>query len=122
MPSDEFTSAAKITRIKIDGKVYSSVEEMPPEIRSQYENAMRAFPDRDGNGIPDVLDGPWPNRGETRITLGSVSKDVTFDGNVSEMSPEVRRKVEELADALARDETGNSARSLGDGTPIVRTT
>ena len=48
------------TQINIDGRTYSSVEEMPPAVRQRYEQAMRQF-DRDGNGIPDVLEGAKPD-------------------------------------------------------------
>ena len=45
------------TRITVNGKTYSSVEEMPPEIRQQYEKAMSMLADKNHNGIPDVLEG-----------------------------------------------------------------
>jgi hypothetical protein len=60
--------------IVIDGKSYHSVDEMPPDIRQKYDEAMRAlgdadenptpdafvsmniFADRDKNGVPDILE------------------------------------------------------------------
>ena len=45
------------TRITIDGKTYSSVDEMPPEAREKYEKMMSMLADRDGNGVPDILEG-----------------------------------------------------------------
>jgi len=48
------------TQISVDGRTYQSVEEMPPAVRQRYEQAMRQF-DRDGNGIPDVLEGAPPD-------------------------------------------------------------
>lgn len=44
-------------RITINGQTYSSVEEMPPDVRRQYEFAMGALADEDANGIPDILEG-----------------------------------------------------------------
>jgi hypothetical protein len=43
--------------ITVNGQTYSSVEEMPPEVRRQYQFAMGLLADKDGNGIPDVLEG-----------------------------------------------------------------
>jgi hypothetical protein len=43
--------------IVIDGKTYNSVNEMPAEVRSRYEQAMRTLKDQDGNRIPDALEG-----------------------------------------------------------------
>lgn len=48
------------TQITIDGRTYASAQEMPPDVRARYEQAMRAF-DRDGNGVPDVLEGAPPD-------------------------------------------------------------
>ena len=48
------------TEITIDGRTYAGVQEMPPDVRARYEQAMRAF-DRDGNGVPDVLEGASPD-------------------------------------------------------------
>ena len=48
------------TKITVNGKTYASVEEMPAEVRQQYERAMSMLPDRDGNGVPDVLEGKGP--------------------------------------------------------------
>jgi hypothetical protein len=42
--------------IVIDGKTYNSVNEMPPDIRQKYEQAMRALGDANGNQIPDAFE------------------------------------------------------------------
>jgi hypothetical protein len=42
--------------IVIDGKTYTSVEEMPPDIRQKYEQAMRSLGDANNNQIPDVFE------------------------------------------------------------------
>jgi hypothetical protein len=42
--------------IVIDGKTYKSVEEMPDDVRRQYEQAMSSLKDQNGNRIPDVLE------------------------------------------------------------------
>lgn len=59
------------TRITVNGREYASVADMPPEVRQQYERAMSVLADKDGNGVPDVLEG-----------LGAVeSRTFDDDGN-----------------------------------------
>lgn len=46
------------TRIVFNGKEYSSLEKMPPEVRQAYDQAMAAvLADADRNGLPDILEG-----------------------------------------------------------------
>lgn len=56
----ENTSGANLIRksIKVlaDGKEYNSLDDLPPEARAKYEQAMRMI-DKDGNGMPDFLEG-----------------------------------------------------------------
>jgi hypothetical protein len=42
--------------IKFNGATYSSVDQMPPEVRAQYEKMRAIFVDEDKNGIPDLLE------------------------------------------------------------------
>src|SRR5215216_1301713 len=42
--------------IVIDGKTYRSPDEMPPDIRQKYEQAMRSLGDANGNQIPDAFE------------------------------------------------------------------
>lgn len=42
--------------IVIDGKTYNTIEEMPPDIRQKYEEAMRSLGDANGNRIPDAFE------------------------------------------------------------------
>ena len=44
------------TKIIADGKEYSSVDELPPDIRAKYEQAMGTL-DSNRNGVPDFLEG-----------------------------------------------------------------
>lgn len=45
-------SAAKIL---VNGQTYDGLDQLPPEIRAQYEQAMRAM-DANRNGLPDFLE------------------------------------------------------------------
>lgn len=42
--------------IVIDGKTYHSVNEMPPDVRQKYEQAMRSLGDENHNRIPDAFE------------------------------------------------------------------
>ena len=42
--------------IVIDGKTYHSAEEMPPDIRQKYEEAMRSLGDANSNRVPDAFE------------------------------------------------------------------
>lgn len=43
--------------IVYEGKTYNSVDELPPEARRKYEEAMDKLGDANQNGIPDLLEG-----------------------------------------------------------------
>src|SRR5512134_1725163 len=42
--------------IVIDGKTYHSIDEMPPDIRQKYEQAMRSLGDANDNRVPDAFE------------------------------------------------------------------
>ena len=80
----------KLTRkIVINGKEYASTDEMPPEIRALYEKAMETFADRDGNQVPDFLEGKGPGVWQSAKQMWSLASEarkiginqVTFSGN-----------------------------------------
>jgi hypothetical protein len=55
-------------RIIFNGIEYSTPEEMPADIRAEYDRVMRLLEDRNGNGTPDVLEnGERTTRVDTRI-------------------------------------------------------
>jgi hypothetical protein len=71
-PSAEVLMRPRI--IVIDGKTYQKVEEMPPEIRARYEDAIRQL-DVNGNGISDFVEGILGANAEgTKIASGSVGE------------------------------------------------
>jgi hypothetical protein len=53
-----WSTTKTFTRITINGQSYSSVEEMPPDVRRQYDEMMSKLTvDKNNNGIPDVFEG-----------------------------------------------------------------
>ena len=51
------------TRITVNGLEYGSPDEMPPDVREQYQRAMSLLADKNGNGVPDNLEG-----GDVRVS------------------------------------------------------
>ncbi len=107
--------------IVIDGKTYKSVEEIPEDVRRNYESAMSQLADNDKNGIPDVL--------ENLVTLTNQDKDGSPDGfngltsniitsstkiiangneynSLDELPPDVRAKYEQAIGALDANQNG----------------
>ena len=50
-------SIAQQSTFVVNGETYQSPEQMPPAVRRQYEQAISVLPDKDGDGIPDLLQG-----------------------------------------------------------------
>jgi hypothetical protein len=108
--------------IVIDGRTYRSVDEMPPEVRKKYEQAIRSLgdansnqmpdafetmnilADKDKNGVPDVL---------ANLTDGNVavtSMKIIVDGKeydgLESLPPEARTKYEEAMGRLDANRNG----------------
>ena len=89
--------------IRINGRDYDGPESMPPEVRRLYDDAMRqagdALADRDGNGIPDVVEsaglGPPRTVVEQRIVVNGRSYD-----RVEDVPADVRQLVESVTGNL----------------------
>jgi hypothetical protein len=47
---------ANAIKVLVDGKAFNSLDELPPEARAKYEQAMGAL-DANRNGIPDFVEG-----------------------------------------------------------------
>lgn len=108
--------------IVIDGKTYNGIEDMPPDIRQKYEQAMRSLGDANNNQIPDAFetmnifadkdkDGT-PDVLET-ITAGHhvvnhmkiIVDGKEFDG-LEHLPPEARAKYEEAMGKLDANRNG----------------
>lgn len=63
------------SRIVMGDNVYSSVDQLPPDARMKFDQAMAKLGalglDRDGNGIPDVLEAKTPELGKKPIITPS---------------------------------------------------
>lgn len=59
--------------IVYEGKTYTNVNDLPPEARAKYEQAIANLADRNQNGIPDVLEGAAVAGPATVSTVTNVS-------------------------------------------------
>lgn len=108
--------------IVIDGKTYTSVNEMPDDVRRQYEQAMSTFRDQNGNqapaglenndmladknqnGIPDIVE----NSAGAPMIANAIK--ILVDGKefnrIEDLPPEARAKYEKAMGALDANRNG----------------
>jgi hypothetical protein len=105
---DYYPEAAMNPRlIVIDGKTYKSVDEMPEDVRKNYESAMRNL-DANQNGTPDLFEGAASFQGTTTNVINAakiVVNGQVFDG-LDQLPPEVRAKYEQAMGALDANKNG----------------
>lgn len=86
----------------INGKTYTSPDDMPPDVRAQYESMSNILADKNANGVPDIMDNLVGANG----TLMQ-SNTIIFDGktyaNMDELPPEGRAAFEKAMGKLADD-------------------
>jgi hypothetical protein len=107
--------------IVVDGKTYKSVDEMPEDVRRNYESAIRQLGDNDRNGIPDVLENltnpadqnkngmPDSIEGMISNVISSTTKIIangTEYNNLDELPPDVRAKHEQAMGSLDGNRNG----------------
>lgn len=107
--------------IVIDGKTYKSVEEMPEDIRRNYESAMSQLADKDRDGVPDALENltnladqnkngmPDALEGMVSNIISSSTKIIangTEYNSLDELPPDIRAKYEQAMGALDANRNG----------------
>ena len=99
--------------IVIDGKTYNSVEEMSPDVRAKYEEAMQnlktqkvmdVLGDKNQNGVPDIFEN-MPAANTTSTSMNIVVNGKTFS-SIEDLPPEVRVKYEKAMGALDKNQNG----------------
>ena len=115
MSDDREGLARTHTRITVDGTTYASLDDMPPAVRAKYERVLGPLlVDRDGNGVPDVLEsGEVDGTVVTHVTTRSV--DLYDVGgrrytSLTDMPADVRDAVARLTTAAGRAPPGSAAR------------
>jgi hypothetical protein len=107
--------------IVIDGKTYRSVDEMPEDVRRNYESAMRQLGDENRDGIPDALENltnladqnqngmPDSIEGMISNVVSSTTK-IFAEGkeynSLDELPPDIRAKYEQAMGSLDTNRNG----------------
>ena len=63
-------------KIVVNGREYASADQMPADVREGYERAISALADKNGNGIPDILE----------LDLGTLTRSVSEAGKSGSLS------------------------------------
>jgi hypothetical protein len=108
--------------IVINGKTYNSVNEMPEDVRKQYEQAMNSLRDENGNQIPDAFENmnilADKHRDGIPDAFENISSNVVISGNMNiivdgkefnslaELPPDVRTKYEQAMGKLDANQNG----------------
>ncbi len=109
----------------VDGKTYHSIDEMPPDVRQKYEQAMHALADANNNQIPDVIENAniladnnkngipdlLENITKSNVTVKTVkSMKFIVDGkefhNLEDLPPEARAHYEKALGKLDANQNG----------------
>ena len=92
-----FRKTISAQRMTVNGKTYSSVDEMPPSVRAQYEQAMRSMmADKDHDGIPDILEHPSSTTASVSVNK---TQSISVNGKHYDRIEDVPR---EFRDAIAK--------------------
>ncbi len=109
--------------IVIDGKSYNSVDEMPPDVRQKYEQAMRSLQDTDGDAVPDMFENANILADRDQDGIPDVLKHLTASNSVladkmkiffedrefnsiENLPPEVRARYEQAMSKLDANRNG----------------
>jgi hypothetical protein len=100
-------------QINYNGKTYNSLDEMPPEVRAAYQQAMALLADQNGNGMPDFVDGLMQGQSvESMVKPLNVlsSTQIVFNGqtyaSVGDMPPEARRAYQQAMGTFDQNRNG----------------
>jgi len=93
--------------IVIDGKTYKSVNEMPEDVRRNYESAMRNL-DANSNGMPDAFENMAAPQSSTAniINAAKVIVNGQIYDNLDQLPPEIRAKYEQAMGAMDANKNG----------------
>jgi hypothetical protein len=85
------------SHITMNGKKYASIDEMPPDVRRQYEQSMQSMMvDKDHNGIPDILEHP-PTPGNAMSSNVQTTKRIMVNGRsydrIEDVPPQFREAI-----------------------------
>jgi hypothetical protein len=89
-------------QIHFNGKTYNNLEEMPPDMRQAYQQIADMLVDKNGNGIPDFLEGDIVKNISNIYTTASA---IDFNGKTyndfNELPPDAQAKVSAAFNKMA---------------------
>lgn len=97
----------------INGKTYNSVDDMPPDVRAQFESMSNLLGDKNQDGVPDLL-GNVLNGNATVMQTSAIIFDGKTYNSVDELPAEARAKYEQAMGKLA-DENKNGVPDVIEG-------
>ena len=86
--------------IIFNGKTYNNLEDMPANERQAFEQMSQMFVDKNGNGIPDFLEGDLAQNIITASSSTFVYNGKTYN-NLNEMPEDIRNKVHTAFDMMS---------------------
>lgn len=86
--------------IIFNGKTYNDINDMPADERKAYDQMSSIFLDKDGNGIPDFMEGNIAMNVMNASTSGYMVNGKTY-ASLDNMPEDMRRKMRSAFDALA---------------------
>ncbi len=84
----------------VNGKTYNSIDEMPPDVRAQFETMQNVLADRNQNGMPDILENV-SGAGATIMQTAKIIYDGKAYDSVEQLPPEARAKYDAAMSKLA---------------------
>ncbi len=101
----------RTTRIEVNGKEYGSVEEMPPDVRQLYEEAMRQLREQGPGGPPAAAGQPAaPGSPQVHTTVRTTRRLI--------VNGEEIRNLDELPEGL-RDLVRSALASAGEADTVI---
>jgi hypothetical protein len=97
-----------MAKIVFNGQEYDSPEQMPPAVRQIYELTSRMLDDRDGDGVPDIMQGPGSTSSSTIVHASQFVVDGTVYASLDDMPADVRHRYTQALERFDAD---------GDGVP-----
>lgn len=85
-----------MAHILFNGKTYNSIEEMPVNEKLAFEQLSTLFVDKNGNGIPDFLEGDMAQNVMTAYT-----SSININGSMNELPADMRARVQGAFEKMA---------------------
>ncbi len=86
--------------IIFNGKTYNSIEEMPANERQAFDQLSTMFVDKNGNGIPDFMEGDMVQNVVAAYT-SSINVNGRNYGNMTELPDDMRARVQGAFEKMA---------------------